>query len=63
MRADWTIAGSKFLLTFELDTDDPINGGGQGNMSVSFISNQITITLPNSIAPPHPSSRSPLDQK
>ena len=54
MRADWTIAGSKFLLTFELDTDDPINGGGQGNMSVSFISNQITITLPNSIAPPHP---------
>lgn len=53
MRAVWVIDTNKFLLKFDLDSDDPEHGGGQGTMSVGFVSNEITVSLPKEIACPH----------
>lgn len=54
MKTSWKIEGDKCRFRFDLEADDPVQGSGQGTMSVGFLSNDVTITLPKAINKPHP---------
>ncbi len=54
MRVEWQVAGEIWTLQIERDAEDPIEGQGQGTMTVGLLSNKARFIFPREIRHPHP---------
>lgn len=54
MKITWQVNGHVWKLEMELSSDDVLQGGGQGTMSVGLLERHFHIKLPSAIDLPHP---------